>query len=188
MTPRRVDLFDARAGPACRAGSNLAAESAGTATNVSPMRIHTILVPTDFSESANAALGWAADLARAFGARIVLLHVVDLEYQWVPAGPAAVPAPVPAAVGRRIRDQAGASLDALAAKTPGVGRRLLRNGHARDVILSAADAVNANVIVMGTHGRRGVAHLFIGSVAEYVVRHARVPVMTVRASGRGRAR
>jgi len=42
--------------------------------------------------------------------------------------------------------------------------------------------------VMGTHGRRGVEHLFIGSVAEYVVRHARVPVMTVRAPRGGRAR
>jgi nucleotide-binding universal stress UspA family protein len=160
----------------------------GTATNVRAMRIHTILVPTDFSDSANAALSWADDLAQAFAARIVLLHVVDLEFQWVPAGPAVVPAPVPAAIVRRVREQARASLDASAAKTPVVDRRLLRSGHARDVILSTSDEVKADVIVMGTHGRRGVAHLFIGSVAEYVVRHARVPVMTVRGSRRGGTR
>lgn len=148
------------------------------------MRIQTILVPTDFSDSANAALGWAESLARAFEAQIVLLHVVDLEYQWIPAGPAVVPSPVPAAVARRVREQARVSLDALAAKTAGVRRGLLRSGHARDVILAAADEVKADVIVMGTHGRRGVEHLFIGSVAEYVVRHARAPVMTVRAPGK----
>jgi nucleotide-binding universal stress UspA family protein len=152
------------------------------------MPIQTILVPTDFSRSAGAALRLAADLAGALGARIVLLHVVDLEFQWIPAGPAVVPTPVPAAVVRRIREQARATLDALAEKTPAVRRALVRTGHARDEILAAADETEADLIVMGTHGRRGVAHLFIGSVAEYVVRHARVPVMTVRRPGRGRAR
>ncbi len=152
------------------------------------MPIKTILVPTDFSASANAALACAADLARALEARIVLLHVVDLEVQWVPAGPAVVPTPVPAAVVRGIRERAQTSLDALAAKTPGVRRTVVRAGHARDEILTAAEQAGADLIVMGTHGRRGVAHLFIGSVAEYVVRHAKIPVTTVRASGRGQAR
>jgi len=152
------------------------------------MPIQTILVPTDFSNPAKAALRLAAELAEALQARIVLLHVVDLEFQWIPAGPAVVPAPVPAPVVRRIREQARASLDALAAKTPAVRRGLVRNGHARDGILAAADEITADLIVMGTHGRRGVAHLFVGSVAEYVVRHARIPVMTVRGSGRDRAR
>lgn len=152
------------------------------------MPIKTILVPTDFSTSATAALAWADGVAREFEARIALLHVVDLEVQWVPAGPAVVPTPVPAAVARGIRERAQAALDALAAKTPSVQRTVVRAGHARDEILKAADQAGADLIVMGTHGRRGVAHLFIGSVAEYVVRHATIPVTTVRASGRGRAR
>lgn len=152
------------------------------------MPITTILVPTDFSASANAALDWAVGLAHAFEARIVLVHVVDLEVQWVPAGPAVVPTPAPAAVVRGVRERAQAALDALAAKTPSVRRTVVRTGHARDEILKAADQAGADLIVMGTHGRRGVAHLFIGSVAEYVVRHAVIPVTTVRASGRGRAR
>lgn len=152
------------------------------------MPIKTILVPTDFSASATAALAWADGLAHAFGARIVLVHVVDLEVQWVPAGPAVVPTPVPAAVARGVRERAQAALDALAGKTPSVQRTVVRTGHARDEILKAADQAGADIIVMGTHGRRGVAHLFIGSVAEYVVRHAAIPVTTVRATGRGRVR
>ncbi|HEV2356504.1 MAG TPA: universal stress protein [bacterium] len=153
------------------------------------MPIRTILVPTDFSDSADAALRWARELAQAFGAKIILLHVIDLPYQWMPvAGPAAVPAPIPATVVRAIREQAGASLTALAERTPEVRRQILRAGHARDVILSTADDVSADVIVMGTHGRRGVSHLFVGSVAEHVVRYSRIPVSTVRAPRRGTRR
>jgi len=149
------------------------------------MPIRTILVPTDFSDSADAALAWARDAARAFHARIVLLHVIDLPYQWMPvAGPASIPAPVPATVVRGIREQAHASLDARARRAPEIGRRLLRTGRARAAIVAAADALRADLIVMGTHGPRGVSRLFIGSVAEYVVRHARVPVTTVRAPDR----
>ncbi|HLW47171.1 MAG TPA: universal stress protein [bacterium] len=152
------------------------------------MRLRTILVPTDFSDSATAALEWAKEIAQAFDARIVLLHVVDLQYQLMPSGLLVVPTPLPGGVVRHAQQQARTALDALAAKTPAVSRRLVRKGHARDVTLVVAEEMNADVIVMGTHGRRGVEQLFIGSVADYVVRNARVPVMTVRAPRRGRAR
>jgi nucleotide-binding universal stress UspA family protein len=153
------------------------------------MPIRTILVPTDFSDSADAALVWARDLARAVKARIVLLHVIDLPYEWMPvAGPASVPAPIPATIVREIRERANASLDSRARKTPEVSRRILRTGHARAVILAAAAAVRADAIVMGTHGPRGVSELFTGSIAEYVVRHASIPVTTVRAPARRRRR
>jgi nucleotide-binding universal stress UspA family protein len=145
------------------------------------MPIRTILVPTDFSDSANAALERANEIAEAFDARIVLLHVVDLHYQLMPSGLLVVPTPIPGNVMRRAEERARAALDALAAKMPRVGRRLVRRGHARDVTLAVAAAIKADLILMGTHGRRGVEHLFIGSVAEYVVRNARVPVTTVRA-------
>jgi nucleotide-binding universal stress UspA family protein len=61
-----------------------------------------------------------------------------------------------------------------------VGEVLLRTGDARDVICQAADEVNADLIVMGTHGRRGLSRALLGSVAEYVVRTSKVPVVTVR--------
>ena len=155
--------------------------SPGTPTKLGSVPIRTILVPTDFSNSANAALELANEVAEAFDARIVLLHVVDLHYQLMPSGLLVVPAPIPGDVIRRAKERARAALDDLAGKLPRVGRRLVRRGHARDVTLAVAGAIKADLIVMGTHGRRGVQHLFIGSVAEYVVRNARVPVTTVRA-------
>ena len=72
------------------------------------------------------------------------------------------------------------SLHALAPKAPEITHRLIRKGHPREIILEVAMDIAADVIVMGTHGRRGVSQLFIGSVAEHVVRHAPVPVLTVR--------
>jgi universal stress protein A len=152
------------------------------------MSIRTILVPTDFSDSAQAAFAQARELAEAFDAGIVLLHVVDMQYQLMPSGLLVVPMPVPADVLRRAQAQARTALEAQAANASAVRRRLVRKGHARDVILEVADDDKADVIVMGTHGRRGVEHVFVGSVAEYVVRHARIPVMTVRAGRRRRPR
>ena len=143
--------------------------------------IKTILMPTDFSECATAALAWARTLAGAFEAKIVLLHAVDLvSYVWIPVGPAEVPAPVPDDVARRIMDVAEKSLHASAARAPEIARRLIRTGHPRDVIVQVAKEVGADVIVMGTHGRRSVSQVFIGSVADHVVRYAPVPVMVVR--------
>ena len=140
--------------------------------------IRTILVPTDFSECAASALGWARTLAKAFGAKIALLHVVDLAYVWVASGPAAIPAPVPDDVAERIMEVAKESLKALAPKGTEITRRLIRKGHPREVIIEVAKEVHADAIVMGTHGRRGVSYLFMGSVAEHVVRHSPVPVWT----------
>jgi nucleotide-binding universal stress UspA family protein len=148
--------------------------------------IRTILMPTDFSTCAECALGWAHALAKAFEANIVLLHAVDLvSYVWIPAGPASVPAPVPEDVAKRVMDVAQESLHALAPKAPEITRRLIRKGHPREIILEVATDIDADVIVMGTHGRRGVSQLFIGSVAEHVVRHAPVPVLTVRETEEG---
>jgi len=148
------------------------------------VRIKTVLVPTDFSSGASTALGWARTLANAFGAEIVLLHAVDLSLVWMPiSGPAAIPAPLSGELVDRVTQHAQAALDAEAPNATEITRRLLRRGDAREVILDVAEEVHADVIVMGTHGRRGFSHLFIGSVAEHIVRHARVPVWTVRVEG-----
>jgi len=146
--------------------------------------IRTILVPTDFSEGAGRALDWARTLARAFGAKIVLLHVVDLAVEWTPVGGlGSIPTAAPAEFVERFTNDARAARDAMAQDTPQMTQRLLRKGHPREVILDVAPEVGADVIVMGTHGRRGFSHLFVGSVAEHGVRHATVPVWTVRAPG-----
>ena len=146
--------------------------------------IRIILVPTDFSEGADRALGWARALARTFRAEIVVLHVVDLGVSWLPVGGlGAVPTPVPHDFAERFTKTAQAALDAVAGDAPEVTKRLLHHGHPREVILDVARDVHADAVVMGTHGRRGVSQLFIGSVAEHIVRHAPVPVLTVRGAG-----
>ena len=60
------------------------------------------------------------------------------------------------------------------------GRLIVLPGDARDAILQVADEIHADMIVMGTHGRRGISHLVLGSVAEEIVRRATCPVVTVR--------
>ena len=143
--------------------------------------IRTILVPTDFSDGAGRALNWARGLARAFGAEITLLHVADLAVAWLPVGGlGAVPAPPSSEFVERFNQTAQAALDGTAAEIREVTQRLLRHGHPREIILQVAGEVGADMIVMGTHGRRGFSHLFLGSVAEHVVRQSPIPVLTVR--------
>jgi nucleotide-binding universal stress UspA family protein len=143
--------------------------------------IGTILVPTDFSEGAAYALRWARALARAFGAKIIVLHVLDLPVAWTPLGGlGSIPTPISAESVEQLTIEAQTILDTMAQGASEVAHRVVRDGHPREVILAAAKEVGADVVVMGTHGRRGVSQLFIGSVAEHVVRHSPVPVLTVR--------
>jgi nucleotide-binding universal stress UspA family protein len=141
-----------------------------------------ILVPTDFSESADAALAYAKTLAGCLGASLHLLHVFTDPY-----GPAVyvpeVYAPVPAEARERALEDARARLaERLDADEEAYfrGTRAIVTGlTAKQIVKSAADH-GMSLIVMGTHGRRGVAHLLLGSVAEYVVRSAPCPVLVVR--------
>ncbi|MBI3287080.1 MAG: universal stress protein [Chloroflexi bacterium] len=144
------------------------------------VRISRILVPTDFSPGAEPALRWAATLRQVFGAELILLHVLNLNM----AALAGLPSDflrVPAAgeLLQRIRDESVEEMSRLAAKYPGA-RTLIREGSPRPVILEVAKEVGADLIVMGTHGWTGLTQLLFGSVAEHVVRHSPVPVLTVR--------
>lgn len=140
----------------------------------------TILVATDFTEHAERALSFAVDLAEPFGARIYLLHVFAVPTVGPPAGS-----------GMTLSDLAGrivhASQNALEDQLAKVkGRKveicpLLKQGDPPEVILRTAEDLRTDLIVMGTHGRKGVARALIGSVAESVLRTAEVPVVTVRA-------
>lgn len=147
---------------------------------VDAVRPARILVPTDFSEGAEVALQWAKTLSDAFRAEVTLLHVLDLTIGAAAGLPSHV-AMVPA-VGDlldRIRLEAQHEMGQLSERMPGA-RTLIREGTPRSTILDVAEETGADVIVMGTHGRTGLTHVFFGSVAEHVVRHSRVPVLTVR--------
>jgi nucleotide-binding universal stress UspA family protein len=145
-----------------------------------------ILVPTDFSESADAALAYAKTLAGCLGASLHLLHVFTDPY-----GPAMympeVYVPMPEETRERALEDARARLaERLNADEEAYfrGARAIVSGlTAKQIVKYAADNGIA-LIVMGTHGRRGFSHLFLGSVAEHVVRTAPCPVLTVREARR----
>lgn len=137
-----------------------------------------ILVPSDFSLQAEHALEYACTLASKLDATIHLVSVIGVPALGVPELGAAMTASV---MDSMIDDNQSA-LDKLADQCRArgkVGQVLLRTGDARDVINQTATEVGADLIVMGTHGRRGLSRALLGSVAEYIVRTSKVPVLTV---------
>jgi len=144
----------------------------------------TLLVPHDFSSSANHAAAIARDEAKLHGARLVLLHVIDLPTSIKPDTvivPDATGAPV------NVRDYAVSSAEAhlqdivaRLAKDGVTATSFIRIGNPVDEINRFVDEEKVSLIVMGTHGRTGLQHLLVGSVAERVVRTATCPVLTVR--------
>jgi nucleotide-binding universal stress UspA family protein len=139
-----------------------------------------ILVPTDLSEGAAEALDFACELAAKLDATVHLLNTITIPALGVPELGVALTSTV---IDQLIEDNQKA-LDALAdAKRQQVkiGEVVLKTGDARDAINATAKELNADMIVMGTHGRRGVTRALLGSVAETVVRSAPCPVLTVRA-------
>jgi universal stress protein A len=138
-----------------------------------------ILCAVDFSPASRRALEEAADLARRTGTSLALAHVEP----GPPARDEALFAPPPRPVKRE--PGAAAALDAWARDAEGlVGRpigKMLLAGKPAQEILRAADVGSFELVVVGTHGRTGIAHAVLGSIAEHVARHARVPVLVVPA-------
>jgi nucleotide-binding universal stress UspA family protein len=144
----------------------------------------TILVPHDFSASANHATAIARDEAKAHGGTLVLLHVIDLPYQ---VGPDSVIVPedtgTPISLKQYALQSAEAHLQDIAdrlAKDGVTATGVVVLGTPVDEINRAADDQHADLVVMGTHGRTGFRHFVAGSVAERVVRSSKVPVLTIR--------
>lgn len=129
-----------------------------------------ILHPSDFSEASQAACDKAVDLARQCGAKLTVLHAYAEPL--MAEGFAYVPDLRP-----ELED--ALSLVANVGPTPAV-ERVLRVGIPAETIVEYARRHNCDLIVMGTHGRTGLSHLLMGSVAEKVVRLAPCPVMVVR--------
>lgn len=142
-----------------------------------PFGVKTILVPTDFSEGSQAALDYAVNLAKSFDSKIVLLHVIETTtYTMTEAMQLVnvyevVKSAVEPVLDQMIQDLQQQKISASRAVAQGAG--------AHEIVLQAKE-VGADLIVMGTHGRRGVNHLMVGSVAERVVRTAHCAVLTVR--------
>jgi len=160
-----------------------------------------MLVPTDFSEPANQALGYALEEATLHRAKVTLLHVLasdaDTDVYYVTGAPEPTPqgsvdqtgggrvSPRPLSEATVIRDDpAEEALTKLQDLIPAAGRGTwdvaLAVGHPADAVVRVAQERNVDLIVMATHGRTGLQHVLLGSVAEKVVRLAPCPVLTVR--------
>jgi nucleotide-binding universal stress UspA family protein len=141
-----------------------------------------ILVPVDFSEHSDTALRYATLLAQRFGGSIELLHVVEDPFVSGAWSAEAFTPNIPELLDQVAAD-ARVRLDALGAGIANEGVALTTNvvsGRPAHAIVDRARSGACDLIVMGTHGRTGMSHLFLGSVAERVVRTAPCPVMTVR--------
>jgi nucleotide-binding universal stress UspA family protein len=142
-----------------------------------------ILVPVDGSPTSNLGLAEAIKLAKLTGARLLLLHAIDIAAVSVtPEASAAMPALFDAMrdAGNEILAKARAAAEGAGAKAETVLVDTLA-GRVSDLVVDQAKKWKADLIVIGTHGRRGVSRLLIGSDAEQVVRAAPVPVLLVRA-------
>ena len=140
------------------------------------LTIKNILVPIDFSTHAEHALDYACELAKKLDATVHLVNAIG----------AAIPELTVTLTGsmfETLRRNNTASLERLAEPRRGIatiGKLVVTDGEARDGILAAALEVHADMIVMGTHGSRGIARAVRGSVAEDIIRRAACPVLTVR--------
>ena len=146
----------------------------------------TFLVPYDFSPHSKVALDTALDLARRLGARLHLLHVVHARafadgYGTFGIADATAPFDI-----TKVRQRAMAALGEVVDGIPSaIGKpeaHVVEGVHIAEAIAAAAERIGADLIIMGTHGRTGLKHAFLGSVAERTLRHAPCPVLTVRAT------
>jgi nucleotide-binding universal stress UspA family protein len=138
-----------------------------------------ILVATDFSETAKLALDYAIAIAKPLDAEIVLMHAWEIPVYAFPDG-----AMIPGGLFDGLEAASDEALKTQLKQHEKVGvkmRGALRMGPAWREIRAVAEQEHADLIVIGTHGRRGVARFVLGSVAERVVRTAPCPVLTVGA-------
>lgn len=144
--------------------------------------LETIVVPTDFSSYANHAFRYASALARQFGAKLQFVNVIDtrpLEVYWgIYGGQAGTDK-----LKGELKAAAEKKLAALSRKADNAGvasASTIRTGDPATEILAVANEVNANLIVIASHGHSGLEHMILGSTCEHVVRDADMPVLAVK--------
>jgi universal stress protein A len=153
--------------------------------SVPEVNLKKILVPVDFSEQSRKAMEYALSFARQFNAEVLLLHVLEFAPAMpVPVSPAS-PMPMIHDAMTQTAWREGAAKQ-LADWRDEIGKPLAVKASVRDGVSAHAEIVkaategNIDLIILGTQGRTGLAHLLIGSTAERVVRHAPCPVLVVR--------
>lgn len=148
-------------------------EAASAQPRPSPFKITKILVPLDFSDCARKALQYAIPLAREHQADLSLLCVVPNSYAVGEYGGVDYAALQAGMEGSTARELAKLAIEEVPADLP--TKTLVRCGSPGAEIVAAAKKESLDLIVISTHGRTGLKHVLLGSVAEYVVRHAPCP-------------
>ena len=143
------------------------------------MKIRQILAPTDFSEFSKQAVARAYELAQTFGAKLVLLHVIEALPSYIGFIPPGGAAMLLADLERQVHLDLAEVLPEAEAAEVEVTHQVVVGSPSREIVQVAA-AEKVDLIVIATHGRSGLSRLFMGSVAERVVRTAPCPVMTIR--------
>ncbi|MFT5442819.1 MAG: universal stress protein A [Myxococcota bacterium] len=146
------------------------------------MNINTILVPIDFSEDSNKALSTAKELAKTFGAKVVVLHAYNINIAL--ASPMGGGYAVPVGFFEEIREHAITAVERAAKELADDGIEAIGVAHGEPAavsIVAEAKSLPADLIVMGTRGLTGLKHVMLGSIAERIVRTAPCPVLTVKA-------
>jgi nucleotide-binding universal stress UspA family protein len=137
------------------------------------MRWRRVLLPTDFSSGSQAALQFASSLARDHEATLEVVHVMPI------ADLAGADAPITWSQIMVMREDARKNMEALRAARPEIQGELLEGDPAEEIVAEARRR-QADLVVMGTHGRSGLSRLLMGSVAEHVARKASCPVVLIR--------
>ena len=140
------------------------------------VQFNTILCATDFSDFSNHTVGYGVALAKEFGARLIICHVIDLssvaiygEFQLDPVGQQ-----------NRIMEDANAQLEALAGDQPVAWEPLIAVGKPADEISRAVEEQNIDLVITATRGRSGFKRLILGSVTERLMRTLSCPLLVVR--------
>lgn len=137
-----------------------------------------LLVPVDFGEPAQRALEAAIELAGKFGSHLTLVHVYEIP-AYVYGGMTYATADLFAPIEDAAREQLDKMVKDVQRRVPAT-TGVLRRGAAASGLMAAIDELRPDLVVMGTHGRQGMSHLVLGSVAEKLVRMSPVPVLTMR--------
>ena len=151
-------------------------------TTTAPLQLRKLLVPTDFSGCANYALPYAASIARATGATIICVHVVEPIVPAVGYSGLAEPMPI-ADMSEQLENSAERELPQLADCDEFNGlavEEVIVHGDAAAEIVRVASEHEVDLIVVSSHGRTGLGRIIFGSTAEAVVRHASCPVLVVK--------
>lgn len=152
----------------------------------------TILVGTDFSDLSDEALRTAALYAKTFASRVLVAHVFDPTPNVPPivwSRPDLLDDSIRAEIEEAIRETLNRKISSLFQDVPEVEPRVCRHPSAGRALCEIAEDEGADLLILGSHGRSGLSRVFLGSVAEKVVRHAPCPVLVVRErrkDGKGR--